>query len=232
MLLERVNETLAPDVPGKWSWFRDRMITRFVVVTLYLSSSSKTIYHLNALQNIFKVRDLLALDYRCDNFVYFYFIAKWYSLDCYQVPPEYFEHILHRLGSPVASSAREARHRRQPIFRKKALRLSYKICEEDIFKEMLEEQDSLCYKPEALFHQDNEVPDISDMDVEDAIDYAVQRARGKVDNPKPTSRSLIEIGEGEGRCTREVEFIWWPTIYNFSQYGKLTTRFFVKKTVL
>ena len=65
------------------------------------------------------------------------------------------------------------------------------------------------------------------MSAEDAIAFAKQRAR---QSSRPTSRSIMEIGLGEGRKTREVEFIWWPSLYSYSSYGKLTIRFFVKKT--
>ena len=147
------------------------------------------------------------------------------------MPHEYFSHMLHRLESPSLFSVRDARHRRQPIFRKEARRLSFKIFEEQRFRDVLEEQFTVVYKPAALFNNDMEVHDeVSDMDAEEAIAFAVKRARGLVDNARPTSRSMFDICQGEGRRTREVEFIWWPQIYRFSQYGKLTIRSYIKKT--
>lgn len=149
-------------------------------------------------------------------------------MDCYQVPEKYFSHMLYRLGSPILHSARDTQHKRQPIFKRNTRRLSYKVFEEETFRGVLEEQSSLAYRPGALYRNDVEVPDISDMDPEEALALAKQRARRPA--TKPTSRSLIEIGMGEGRCTREVEFIWWPYLYSHSRYGKLTIRFFIRKT--
>lgn len=149
-------------------------------------------------------------------------------MDCLQVPAEYFSQMLNTLESPALDSIRDTVHKRQPMFRRKARRLSYKIYEEELFRRLLEEQDMLQLKTGALFRNDTEVPDISDMDVEDALAFAKRRAKQPV--ARPTSRSVLEIGLGEGRTTREVEFIWWPNLYSFSSYGKLTVRFYVKKT--
>lgn len=81
-------------------------------------------------------------------------------------------------------------------------------------------------KPQALFSNHNEVPDLSVMEAEDALELA----RARKPAARPTSRSSIDISLGEGRSTREVELIWWPSLYSSSPYGKLTLRFFVKKT--
>ena len=108
-------------------------------------------------------------------------------------------------------------------------RLSYKIFQEECFRRLLEEQDVLEFRPGALFRNHEEVADISEMGAEEALALAKQRARNPAAT-KPTSRSVIEISMGEGRCTREVELIWWPGLYSYSRYGKLTVRFFVRKT--
>lgn len=155
--------------------------------------------------------------------------AKWCHVDCFQVPVQYFYHMLSRLGSPMLDSVREVKHSRQPIFTRKTKRFSYKIFDEESFRLLLNEQDALQFRPVALFRNHEEVADISEMDAEEALALAKQRARNRT-AAKPTSRSVIEIGIGEGWCTREVEPICWPGLYSFSQYGKLTVRFFVRKT--
>lgn len=156
--------------------------------------------------------------------------AKWCRVDCHQVPEKYFAHMLNRLGSPMLDSVRDVSHRRQPIFKRNARRLSYKIFDEQTFKGLLEEQDSLQFKSEALFRNHDEVPDVSDMEAEKAL--AIAKARARKPAARPTSRSVFNIGMGEGRCTREVELIWWPSLYSYSRYGKLTIRFFIQKTSL
>lgn len=57
----------------------------------------------------------------------------------------------------------------------------------------------------------------------DNMDYS-QRVR-------PTLRSELVVGLGQGRATREIELIWWPDLYE-SGHGKLTLRFFIEKVNL
>ena len=157
--------------------------------------------------------------------------GKWCHVDCLQVPQKYFAHLLCRLGNPTVDSVRDAPHVRQPIFKRIARRFSYKIFNEETLKLVLEEQDLLQFRPKALFRNSDEVPDISEMSAEEALAYAKARARKQ--DSRPTSRSYLDIGPGEGRCTRELELIWWPSLYSrCSEYGKLTFRFFVRKTSL
>lgn len=150
------------------------------------------------------------------------------------MPTEFFSHILHRLRSPALFSVRDVSHRRQPVFTKHTKRVSYKIYDEQLFREVFEEQDVISLKANALYENDKEVPDIAELDVEDALALAKERATKNVQRGgRPTSRSTIEIACGEGRHTREVEFIWWPTLYSqVSCYGKLSVRFFLNKVTM
>ena len=149
-------------------------------------------------------------------------------MDCFQVPAKYFSHMLSRLGLPTLDSVRDVKHLRQPIFKRSTRRFSYKIFDEENFFRLLDEQNVLQFRPGALFRNHEEVPDVSEMDAEEALALAKQRSRNAA--ARPTSRSRIEVSMGEGRCTREVELIWWPGLYSYSSYGKLTVRFFVRKT--
>ena len=128
----------------------------------------------------------------------------------------------------MLDSVRDVSHRRQPIFKRETRRFSYKIFDEQKFKRMLEEQETLAFKPSASFCNHEEIPDLGEMNAEEALEFAKARARRP--SRRPTSRSLIDIGIGEGRSTREVELIWWPSLYASSPYGKFTLRFFVRKT--
>ncbi|KAK3735907.1 hypothetical protein QZH41_010199 [Actinostola sp. cb2023] len=64
--------------------------------------------------------------------------GKWIAIDCFQVPSEYFSHILHRLSNPALNSVRAIGHRRPPMFRKQCVKLSYKIYEESQLLILLE----------------------------------------------------------------------------------------------
>lgn len=118
--------------------------------------------------------------------------GKWYHVDCLQVPQKYFAHMLCRLGNPMLDSIRDAKHLRQPIFKRKARSFSYKIFNEETFERLLGEQDMLQFRPRALFRNSDEVPDLSEMPAEEALAYAIARARKQ--DSRPTSRSLLEIG--------------------------------------
>lgn len=131
----------------------------------------------------------------------------------------------------MLDSVHEVKHCRQPIFKRITGRFSYKIFDEESFRWLLAEQDVLQFRRQALFRNHEEVEDILNMVAEEALELAKQRARNR-SAAKPMSRSIIEIGIGEGRCSREVELIWWPGLDSSSQYGKLTVRFFVRKTSL
>ena len=63
----------------------------------------------------------------------------------------------------------------------------------------------MLFKSHALFSHQDEVPDISNMEAEEALEFAKARAKKPV--PRPTSRSSMEISTGEGRSIREVELI-------------------------
>ena len=104
------------------------------------------------------------------------------------------------MESPSLDSVRNVSHRRQPIFKRTERRLSYKIFEEQTFKRILEEHDSLLFKSHALFSNQDEVPDISNMEAEEALEFAKARAKKPV--PRPTSRSSMEISMGEGGLRR------------------------------
>ena len=139
--------------------------------------------------------------------------------------------MLYRLKSPPLFSVRNVRHRRHPIFTKETRRLSYKIYDEELFRKVLEEQSIIATNVKALFHNHSEVADIAEMDADDALAMTRERAKKNAQRVgRPTSKSSIEIGHGEERCTREVEFIWWPTLYSeASRNGKLSVRFYLKK---
>lgn len=105
-------------------------------------------------------------------------------------------------------SVRDVSHRRQPVFAKRTKRVSYRICDEQLFREVFEEQDIISLKANALYENDKEVADITELDDEDTLTLAKERAKKNVQRGgQPTSRSTIEIACGEGHHTCKVEFI-------------------------
>ena len=60
-----------------------------------------------------------------------------------------------------------------------------------------------------------------------SAEYEIARAKARVYTPagnkrrRPSSKSLLQVGLGEGRATREVEIIWWPNLYTVTAYGQM-----------
>ena len=52
--------------------------------------------------------------------------AKWYHFAFTSVKREYFSHLLKKIGSGALNSVKEWRHRKPPLWKEKALRMSYK----------------------------------------------------------------------------------------------------------
>ena len=82
---------------------------------------------------------------------------------------------------------------------KETKRLSYKMYDEQLFREFLEKQHSIPAKVEVLYQNDSEIADISEMNVEDALALARERAKKTTQKAgRPTSKSIIEIAYVEG----------------------------------
>lgn len=84
-----------------------------------------------------------------------------------------------------------------------------------------------------LYSGSNEIPDFeTTLRGATAVELLeAAKKRGSINYEKrvrPTSRSEIIVGFGEGRATREIELIWWPNLYQ-SKHGKLTIRYFIGK---
>ena len=71
---------------------------------------------------------------------------------------------------------------------------------------------------------ENELDDIKT--AEDAIDAAIKRAR--TTRKRTSCRSLLHVS-CESRPSREFEVIWWPDMYESSDYGKMPLRYYVGK---
>lgn len=62
----------------------------------------------------------------------------------------------------------------------------------------------------------------------------IARAKARVHTPagkkkRPSSKSLLQVGLGEGRATREVEIIWWPNVYTVTEHGQMIIRMYIQK---
>lgn len=85
-------------------------------------------------------------------------------------------------------------------------------------------------KKEMLFSGTQELSRPSLLTIEEEIEAAAQRDPWSEGNSeRATMHANVEIGLGEGRCTREVEVIWWPDVYDTTNNGHFTLRFYLEK---
>lgn len=127
-------------------------------------------------------------------------------------------------------SIKLASHKRPPIYKPSTKRVSYKLFDVDNFVDCLHEQDNLLLKQCAFFAGSQELNKPSTVDLDEEIERATQRDPWNLfsNNGQSTQaswHSKIEVGEGTGRATREIEV-------EASSHGKLEIRFFCKKLPL
>ena len=69
------------------------------------------------------------------------------------------------------------------------------------------------------------------LSAEDEIARAKEQAYVPADRKRKrlSSKSLLAVGYGKGHATREVEIIWWPNLYTFSEHGQMIIRMYVEK---
>ena len=147
-------------------------------------------------------------------------------MDFPNVPLEYFTHLLYKLEISTANSVKETRHTKFPVWTEKATRFSFKTTSEDAFVDALSEQKRVILSMSKAFKGSLEVTGNAALQLRgrEALEAAKRGLVGQV----PTKRSDINVGEGEGRATREFELIWWP-LYSQSRCGKLTMRVYFGK---
>ena len=66
--------------------------------------------------------------------------------------------MLYRLKSPPLNSVRDVGHRRQPMFAKETKKLSFKVYEEQLFRELFEKQEFVTSKAKALYQSTSTYP--------------------------------------------------------------------------
>ena len=159
-------------------------------------------------------------------------LGRWVKIDSHQVPAVHFEHFLFKLQVQV-NSIRETSHRAQPLYSSRTRRVSYKIFNPERLYLSLHEQDLVVLKTEALFAGNKEIENAgsytqSSLTAEEEIAKAKALAYRKEGGQRPSFKSVLLVGLGNGQATREVELIWWPELYSTS-HGQMTIRMFIEK---
>lgn len=159
-------------------------------------------------------------------------LGRWVKIDSHQVPASHFAHFIFKLQVQV-NSIRETSHKAQPLYSSRTRRVSYKIFNPERLYLSLQEQDLVELKTEALFAGNTQLEGAgsssqSSMTAEEKIAKAKSLAYRKQGGHRPSFKSLLLVGLGNGRATREVEIIWWPELYSTS-HGQMTSRIFIEK---
>ena len=130
------------------------------------------------------------------------------------------------------NAVRDVSHRAQPTYKSATRRISYKIFDPESFFDALEES-QVPFQTEVLFSGNmvcEENTSATPLSAEEEILRAKQRAHIPAGQRKrPSSKSTLVIGLGEGRATREIELIWWPDLYMLTEHGQMVIRMFVEK---
>jgi len=136
--------------------------------------------------------------------------------------------LLKKIGSGTLNSVKECRHLKPPLWKEKALRMSYKTYAMGDMKRALSEQKSVQLRLSKAFSGSKEMEDPAPQLSGHA---ALEAAKRKKVHQQASLRSKLICGYGEGRATRELELTWSP-IYDSSGNGMLTLRIYVGKVHL
>lgn len=154
------------------------------------------------------------------------------KLDSHQVPKPYFEYFIGQMGVQV-NSIKKVCHKAQPSYKGATLKISYKIFNLETLLDVLEEQTIANINTEVLFAGNescDEGNQFSTLSTEEEIARAKQRAHVPGNKRKrPSSKSSLVVGYGEGRATREIEIIWWPNLYTYTEHGQMVMRMYIEK---
>lgn len=157
------------------------------------------------------------------------FVGRWIKIDMHQVPAEFFLHFLAKL-QVQANSVRDMPHKGLPVYKSNARKVSYKIFQLERLQNALDEQGLVQLNTNILYAGHTQfAKEASHGTADEEIARAKQRAYQPTQGRRPSSKSVLVVGRGEGRSTREVEVIWWPELYALTNHGQMTLRLFIEK---
>ena len=137
-------------------------------------------------------------------------------------------HLLKKIGSANLNAVKECKHLKPPMWKQKALRLSFKTYSLGDVQLALSEQSAVGLCLSKSFNGNTEV---NTDEHQLSGRAALEAAKNKTTATQPSLRSQIDISNGQGRATRECELIWSP-LFDSSTSGMLTLRIFVGKVHL
>jgi len=149
-----------------------------------------------------------------------------------QVPEKFFGHFVSRIGCKV-HSMRRVPHKKPPFYSASTKHISYKVFSIVPFADALHEQNEVELKESVLFSGREEVMGRELNDPVDELQAAKKHSYwSTAETVQPDKRAnykaTLDVSEGEGRSTREVELIWWPELFTTTKQGTFSVRFFIE----
>lgn len=147
------------------------------------------------------------------------------------MPKKYFEYLIGK-ANLLVNAVRDVSHKAQPAYKSATRRISYKIFDAESFFDALEESQvnlntEVLYSGNVAYEENKSATLLS---AEEEILRAKERAHiPRQQRKRPSSKSTLVVGLGEGRATQEIELIWWPDLYTFTEHGQMVIRMFVEK---
>ena len=162
--------------------------------------------------------------------LFIHFILRQMGQDWYASSPcEVFLHFLAKL-QVQANSVREMPHKGLPVYKANTRKVSYKIYQIEKLQNALDEQSLVQLNTNILYAGQTQLTEEANPGTADEeIARAKQRAYQPRQQRRPSSKSVLVVGRGEGRSTREVEVICWPDLYALTNHGQMTLRLFIEK---
>lgn len=112
------------------------------------------------------------------------------------------------------------------------MKLSYKIWDVEKLLHALEDQDIVPINTDVLYagNEQSEEQEQELLIAEKEIERVQNRIHAAGHKRKrPSSKSSLIVGYGEGRATREIELIWGPNLYALTEHGQMVLRMYIEK---
>ena len=122
---------------------------------------------------------------------------------------------------------RQLPHRKPPFYSASSKRISFKVFSIVPFADALHEQDMVKLKESALYSGQEEVANGERTDPIEELRAAKNRTFWRAIEGGPDKRAnykgSLEVGEGDGRATREINLVAWPFLWYKSRetYSKV-----------
>ena len=131
---------------------------------------------------------------------------------------------------------RQLPHKKPPFYSTSTRRISHRVFSLAPFADALHEQNVIELKESVLFSDQNEVVEKEFNNPMDELQAPKNRTYwSNSSKPQPNKRASykasLEVSEGEGRKTREIELIWWPKLFHGYKAREISSKVLYQESV-